>query len=117
MERFDPKPLGHACFMAASSHQCMNINVTFLSQTNQKQEWAGVVISTCAETLLAFIYSLSHTQIPMLRANANGRLAYRHFIYVCMVFFKPDLICSAEPPDVALVIAHAASFFVRNSAT
>lgn len=27
------------------------------------------------------------------------------------------LICSAEPPEVALVIAQAASFLVRNSAT
>lgn len=27
------------------------------------------------------------------------------------------LICSAEPPDVALVMAQAASFLVRNSAT
>lgn len=27
------------------------------------------------------------------------------------------LICSAEPPEVALVMAHAASFLVRNSAT
>lgn len=27
------------------------------------------------------------------------------------------LICSLEPPEVALVMAHAASFLVRNSAT
>lgn len=30
--------------------------------------------------------------------------------------FYPDLICSGVPPDVALVIAQAASFLVRNSA-
>ena len=43
------------------------------------------------------------------------QISGKQFLYLCFIT-KTNLICSAVPPDVALVMAHAASFLVLNSA-
>lgn len=52
--------------------------------------------------------------LPFLYVHINY-----HPIQTFFLFYREDLhlICSAEPPEVALVMAQAASFLVRNSAT
>lgn len=55
--------------------------------------------------MIVFVFCLGFSWLKKTFMQENLHLQWSH------------LICSAEPPEVALVMAQAASFLVRNSAT